>query len=345
MIKKYNQFINEGLRDKMVSKSDDDIKASLKKLDIMQWIREVSYQNLDDSFLPSETEIKDALKGLNTQLGLTSQAHISKWVDIVRELKLGKKFFPTKDEIKSKLDIGDWIELASYKRFGKDLKPSTEDVAEYLSDKTTSEKLGLISSYKLDKSLIPSKEDMIEYFEGASLLMIEQYMKLLKLDDSYLPSDDILRKKLDEEDIQQRLSYINSLNLRQFLPPDDEIKDYLSQFTPTEQTQIVSRYGLDKKFIPRKNKIRDNLLDDENMKNFWRSFNRKATIVPGGDDTILLKSYDTIVAEYNYKTKKLKVNGWYSSTTQRQINGFINYCGGDRGLSKKEMEEKPTIKI
>lgn len=50
----------------------------------------------------------------------------------------------------------------------------------------------------------------------------------------------------------------------------------------------------------------------------------------------ILKSYETIVAEY-YKGQ-LYVYGWYSMTTARHINTFLNMMGFD-SMNKKQMEE------
>jgi len=50
-----------------------------------------------------------------------------------------------------------------------------------------------------------------------------------------------------------------------------------------------------------------------------------------------LISYSTIVAEYNHCTNKMKVFGYYSPTTARHINSFLDYYGFDT-CSKKELE-------
>jgi hypothetical protein len=50
-----------------------------------------------------------------------------------------------------------------------------------------------------------------------------------------------------------------------------------------------------------------------------------------------LQSYETIVAEYNHNTNIMKVFGYYSPTTARHINAFLEYYGFDT-CSKKELE-------
>jgi hypothetical protein len=50
-----------------------------------------------------------------------------------------------------------------------------------------------------------------------------------------------------------------------------------------------------------------------------------------------LISYTTRVASYNHKTGEMSVFGWYSKTTAKHINEFLNFYGFD-SVSKKEME-------
>lgn len=50
-----------------------------------------------------------------------------------------------------------------------------------------------------------------------------------------------------------------------------------------------------------------------------------------------LQSYNTVVAEYNHSTNKMSVFGWYSQTTARHINAFLEYFGFDT-CTKKELE-------
>ena len=69
-----------------------------------------------------------------------------------------------------------------------------------------------------------------------------------------------------------------------------------------------------------------------------KSFYNKAVIIKDGE-TVKLKSYNTIVAEYKPMTRKLKINGYYSPTTARHINEFIcQYATGYSRMSKKEIE-------
>jgi len=68
-----------------------------------------------------------------------------------------------------------------------------------------------------------------------------------------------------------------------------------------------------------------------------KSFYGKAIVIHT-DNISRLKSHNTIVAEYNHKTKKMTVNGWYSATTARHINSFLNLFGYD-SMTKAEMED------
>lgn len=67
-----------------------------------------------------------------------------------------------------------------------------------------------------------------------------------------------------------------------------------------------------------------------------KSFYKKAYMVHNNDNTIDLKSYNTIVA--TFKNNKITVNGTYSATTLRHIKEFIYQLTGVSGLSKKDIE-------
>ena len=72
-----------------------------------------------------------------------------------------------------------------------------------------------------------------------------------------------------------------------------------------------------------------------------KSFYGKALAIREGQITSL-KSYNTIVATYNHTTNKMTVNGWYSSTTARHINSFLNMFGFNT-CKKKEMINYKTL--
>jgi len=59
------------------------------------------------------------------------------------------------------------------------------------------------------------------------------------------------------------------------------------------------------------------------------------------DDLI---SYTTRVAYLNHNERFISVLGWFSSTTAKHINDFLEFHGVDR-MTKKQMLEKPTINI
>lgn len=74
-----------------------------------------------------------------------------------------------------------------------------------------------------------------------------------------------------------------------------------------------------------------------------KSFYKKATVYRDDKGTILLQSYETIVAEIKDaittedNMQKVIIHGWYSNTTARHINEFLQQHGYSK-LSKKEME-------
>ena len=55
-----------------------------------------------------------------------------------------------------------------------------------------------------------------------------------------------------------------------------------------------------------------------------------------GDHYSDLISYTTRVASYNHKTKEMSVYGWFSATTARHINAFLEFYGFE-SCDKKTM--------
>jgi hypothetical protein len=72
-----------------------------------------------------------------------------------------------------------------------------------------------------------------------------------------------------------------------------------------------------------------------------KSFYGKANVQKNGNITTLT-SYSTVVAQKIGNT--ITVKGWYSTTTARHINEFLQQNGLDR-MSKKEMQSKPVVTL
>ena len=70
-----------------------------------------------------------------------------------------------------------------------------------------------------------------------------------------------------------------------------------------------------------------------------KSFYKKAIVIEDGNIT-KLKSYDTIVAEYNKETKVMNIKDWYSATTMRHINSFLDYYGFQSKTKQQVINEK-----
>lgn len=66
-----------------------------------------------------------------------------------------------------------------------------------------------------------------------------------------------------------------------------------------------------------------------------KQFNNKARIETANNVSRLV-SYNTEVAIYDHKNNKMQVLGWYSQTTAKHINAFLEYFGFDK-CSKQEM--------
>jgi hypothetical protein len=74
-----------------------------------------------------------------------------------------------------------------------------------------------------------------------------------------------------------------------------------------------------------------------------KSFYGKCSLIRN-ENKLLLKSYDTIVAEYDATTQQIKINGRYSKTTAEHINSFLHYMYQNQ-LTKKEMDAQPVIQL
>jgi len=56
----------------------------------------------------------------------------------------------------------------------------------------------------------------------------------------------------------------------------------------------------------------------------------------------VLESYGERVATYNIESKKIEINGYFSQTTARHINTFLEKWGFTR-MNKKELESHALI--
>ena len=74
-----------------------------------------------------------------------------------------------------------------------------------------------------------------------------------------------------------------------------------------------------------------------------KSFYNKALIIETSK-TIKLKSYDTIILQYNKQTKTIKFlcrDPWaFSQTTNRHINEFLKQFTTETALSKREILQR-----
>lgn len=69
-----------------------------------------------------------------------------------------------------------------------------------------------------------------------------------------------------------------------------------------------------------------------------KSFYGKAHVHVDEKGNELLTSYGSIVAEYDRATNKVRVKGWYSTTTMRHINSFLARHGKPT-MGKAELEK------
>ena len=124
-------------------------------------------------------------------------------------------------------------------------------------------------------------------------------------------------------------------------------ENFTPNITPRSQELLV---GKTYNFLPKKVKI---VVESKyaNVENYAKggevvslepvdgrkSFYGKAKAIRRGDIT-QLQSYDTIVAEYDHNSREMNIDDWYSATTQRHINSFLNKFGYPT-MSKSEIME------
>ena len=70
--------------------------------------------------------------------------------------------------------------------------------------------------------------------------------------------------------------------------------------------------------------------------NGQKSFGGKAQIIIMNGNIIQLRSFETIVAEYNTKEDVINVFDWFSMTTAKHINLFLELYGF-RNVSKRDI--------
>lgn len=71
------------------------------------------------------------------------------------------------------------------------------------------------------------------------------------------------------------------------------------------------------------------------------NFNDKARVIQytqeaNGRDKSELWSYDTKVATYDHQNNDMTILGWFSATTARHINSFLEFYGFDK-CTKQEL--------
>jgi len=92
-MKNYNQFINEGITDKMKPVQDEEVRDSLSKLSIGDWISKVNELGLDKSYLPNPEDIKEYLR----------QLPVSEWITKISRTKVldDKSYLPNSEDVKN----------------------------------------------------------------------------------------------------------------------------------------------------------------------------------------------------------------------------------------------------
>jgi len=157
MITKFDTY-NESLRDKMTTKSEDEILSVLNKLNVDKRLDYIKKYKLDKKYYPSDNDILNYMKNLS----------LSDRILFATDLKFPEKFYPSDNEVKNlikeKKSLNDILQLMTHFIVSgqlKYVKMLVDDCIDYISKKG---KLQLFMEFWLHKAMKQVRPDIFEYF-------------------------------------------------------------------------------------------------------------------------------------------------------------------------------------
>ena len=158
---KNKNMVNEGLRDMMKPKSDEEIKKSLKDLPIEERLKLIQRYRLNVNEFATDEEIISFLSEHNTY---------SK-IYYIHNYGLDKKFFPSDEKIEkflSDMKLDERIKFIGRYNLDKKFLPSDDEIKKVINSKDILAALLYADLSKLDYKFYPPKEEIIKYFKGLS---------------------------------------------------------------------------------------------------------------------------------------------------------------------------------
>jgi len=152
-ILKYNDFINENLRDKMKGVSEEDIQSILKNLNAFDKIDKIKKYNLSNEFLPSKEDMLNDLKKLNA---------FDK-IDNINKYNLSKDLLPSKEEIKDALKTIDDYKLKEI--LSDCIEENNIDFVKYIIDDTGFDINASITTNNSTPLMVSSKNNQNDVFD------------------------------------------------------------------------------------------------------------------------------------------------------------------------------------
>ena len=251
-LKTYKQ-INEGLRDMMKPKSKEEVLSNFNKSSSLNKIKLKNKYNLDDTFKISDEEILKELDNLSTE----------DRISFVYTNKLDDKYLPPDEEI--------WEHINKLSSFNKKMtfllryglsdkfKLPDDEIKNFLSGMSVSEKMYNINRFGLDRKFMPSDEEFEEVLSDLNLDLDSKISKIRRwgLDKKFMPSDEEIKEYLSEQSIYHIIDLYYKSAIDRNLFPTDRIDEFFKNLSPLQRYHYVSEYRFDKKYLPSDEEVED----------------------------------------------------------------------------------------
>jgi len=308
-MKSYNKFINEelGIRDQMVGKSDEDIRNNLNKLNPYDRINKIKEKGLDDSYMPSDEEIKSI--------------PATKLITLISKNLIDKKFFPP-DEKLNTLPARQLLDLIDSGKIDKRFYPSEAKLRQYLSSYSFLDKVKIIKNRGLNKNLI-SKEDINQHFRRLSLE--NRIGRAIELG---LPIESIILDANNEKysSLLQKYIFLTLFGYpKKYLPTLEEINSDLENIiNPNDLIEIIKSLIMNiKRIRSYKEKTNVYYLKDKDVYSFIP--NKIKTVI---ESVVLKKLQDSSIDDCKNILRKLKRYG-----VRVEMKNIFNTIMSDTGVN------------
>lgn len=239
-LKTYNQ-LNEGLRDMMKPKSDEDVEKALSKLNPYDRFVFVKEHDLDDKFMPPNEELKNHIKDLDFFTKLRLIGEVSEFKNLFTSKEI-EEFFDS-------YDTCDRIKISKGYKIDHLYFPTDKEVEECLNDLSLGDHLFIIKNYNLDDKFYPTDEKILKSLKDLNLKdKVFSLKKLHNKDKRFLPSIQEVKDSNEDKKVYMDLLKVaidfNDFELAEFLLDEYRLNINFI-FSPFGfDTQLSSSYNL-----------------------------------------------------------------------------------------------------